>query len=418
MMHATQASSSSPGEAVAFTVFVLEGKDGAAALTIDERGTRSVVVGSSAVCTMTLADPSVSHCHARLEICGSILSIRDLGAGSVVVNGATVKEAFLRGGEIIRLGATLLSVRRHAPAEVWDELLPSAFGTMIGDSVAMRRCFRQLAEVAALDVPVLLIGEEGAGKEAAARGIHRSSARALGPFVELHPGAAPDVRSLSALVALARGGSLFVDGPAALSMDAQRALHDLLEASHDVRVLSAAWRPLSCDVGAGRMDAAFARRLGAATVVLPPLREREGDVAVLAHAFWCALLTEGEPDGDDDDDGQLPNDFLARFEGYDWPGNVRELRAALLARRTMGAFSPARQRRAKAEDADALLEAILDEGIALPAARRRILHEFEGRFAVRALARNGTVGRAARAAGMAARRLRLIAAQGEWRSAG
>jgi two-component system response regulator PilR (NtrC family) len=156
---------------------------------------------------------------------------------------------------------------------------------------------------------------------------------------------------------------------------------------------------------------ALAPLLGEASVELPPLRERDGDVARLARAFWRASAI---PDGvvaRDGDDSELPTDFLARYEGYEWPGNVRELRAAVIARQTIGPFSRARQRKAERADADALLDAIVDDGLALPDARQRILREFEGRYVVRALARNRTIGRAARAAGMAVRRLGLIAAR-------
>ncbi|NVL68012.1 sigma-54-dependent Fis family transcriptional regulator, partial [Escherichia coli] len=92
----------------------------------------------------------------------------------------------------------------------------------------------------------------------------------------------------------------------------------------DARIIAGTRRDLDRDVASGRFADDLFFLLAGGRVELPPVREREGDVALLAKHFWSELAeTEAEAAGS----SSLPEDFLPRFEHYPWPGNVRELKA-------------------------------------------------------------------------------------------
>jgi DNA-binding NtrC family response regulator len=209
---------------------------------------------------------------------------------------------------------------------------------------------RMIAKVAAYDAPVLIEGETGTGKELAARAIHYGGARKAGPFVPVNCGALPDSLIESelfghrrgaftdahsdqpGLVTLAHLGTLFLDEVDALSAKAQVTLLRFLqdqqyrpvgsrrEERADVRVVAASNRPLDVLVGENRFRLDLLYRLKLMQIRLPPLRERHGDVELLAKhfvnvgaaRFGCAPRP-------------LCRDTLRWFERYRWPGNVREL---------------------------------------------------------------------------------------------
>lgn len=410
-----------PGSSqAAFVLCVTDGPDAGTSVTIDGRALPRVVVGSGPACTLQLTDASIARCHAILALSGSQLSISNVGEdGGVIVNGATVKEAFLRGGEVLRLGNTTLEVHRDSGVDLGPRgPLPASFGRVLGHCMAMRRLFASLAALAALDVSIVLEGEEGTGKELVAREIHRQSRRADGPFVELLASPAVTQTMARALIADARGGVLFVDRATDLSQAVQSALCDALVMSNDVRVIATARRSIVREVVEGNFDQGLAVLLGTGHIELPPLREREGDIAHLASAFWHELVEAEGVDRDGDDEEGLPTDFLPRFEQYPWPGNVRELKAAVHARRAMGPLGRSRQRKIGFETADEFLDAIVEGGVPFPEARERVVREFEGRFVARALLRSGNVTRAARASGLALRQFQLISARSRRQNAG
>ena len=221
---------------------------------------------------------------------------------------------------------------------------------MIGKSTAFQDMKSTLRRFAYYDAPVLLEGETGTGKELAARFIHYQSARCDGPFVPVNCGAMPDSlienelfghrrgaftdasTDAPGIVALADLGTLFLDEVDALANKAQVALLRFLqdqqyrplggdsEKSANVRIIAASNRELSmlCDSRAFRLDLFF--RLNLFYLRLPTLRERKGDVRLLAEYFietaakryrktYCPLAAQ----------------TLDWFERYHWPGNVREL---------------------------------------------------------------------------------------------
>jgi two-component system, NtrC family, response regulator AtoC len=197
---------------------------------------------------------------------------------------------------------------------------------------------------------VLIHGETGTGKELVARALHFDGPRREGPFVELNcaslpatlveselfgheRGAFTDAKERRiGLIEAAHGGTLFLDEVAELEPATQAKLLKLLEDRHirrlgsvreqavDVRVLAASHRSLDELVAAGSFRADLYYRLGIVRVSLPPLREREGDVPLLARHFLARLAQRyGKPGL------QFTPGALQRLSGQRWPGNVREL---------------------------------------------------------------------------------------------
>ena len=256
---------------------------------------------------------------------------------------------------------------------------------MIGRSPAFLELTRLLARFAQFDVPVLLEGETGTGKELAARALHYNSRRRAQPFVPVNCGAIPDALFESelfghrrgaftdarddqpGLVALAHQGSLFLDEVDALSPKAQVGLLRFLQDQQyrplgarvvqqaDVRVIAASNRNLhrlSAD-GAFREDLLY--RLKLVHVRIPPLRERPGDALLLADHFLAAAIVRF-----DTPPKTLPHDGLAWLDEYAWPGNIRELehlvyRACLLADEAEVRMDPPGALRAGVPEGDALM---------------------------------------------------------------
>lgn len=221
---------------------------------------------------------------------------------------------------------------------------------MIGNSKAFQAVLNLIERIARCDVPVLIEGETGTGKELAARAIHYGSARRDYPFVPLNCGAIPDAlienelfghqrgaytdaaRDQAGLVQYAHHGTLLLDEVDALTPKGQVTLLRFLQdrqyrplggpssRTADVRIMAASNADLGklAESGAFRMDLLY--RLKILPLNLPPLRERSGDVALLATNFieLCnARFGRGFK--------TLDRETLAWFDRYGWPGNVREL---------------------------------------------------------------------------------------------
>ena len=406
----------SGASASTFVLAVVEGPDTGLVITLDASGPRALL-GQSPVCSLRLTDPEVSRRHASLAVTATHLQIIELGStNGTTVNGVSVKEASLHGGEAIRVGRTVIKVQREAPRFV--ELAQAAsFGRVVGESSAMKKLYPVLASLAACDKVVLLEGEAGTGKELVAEELHLASRRKDAPFVTLDASALPtqqlDARLFGAagepgLVEQAKGGTLFVNEVGNLPRDVQAKLRELLAAECDLRFIAGTRRDLDRDVASGRFADDLFFLLAGGRVELPPLRERDGDVASLARHFWAELAeTEAEAL-----DSTLPEDFLPRFEHYPWPGNVRELNAAVVARKTLGELGQAyRSEEAKDNGLD-FLSAVIEDDLPFPSARERVVKEFERRYVERVLARHGgSVTKAARASGVAHRYFQLIRAR-------
>ena len=276
----------------------------------------------------------------------------------------------------------------------------------------MKKLYPVLTSLAATDKPILLEGEAGTGKELVAEELHRASGRTDGPFLSLESSAiavselAGQLFGAGGLVEQARGGVLFIDEIGNLPRDVQATLRETMAKVRDIRVVAATKRDLDRDVAQGRFDDDLFFLLAAGLIEMPALRDRDGDVQMLARNFWTELApTSGGND-------ELPEDFLPRFEHYPWPGNVRELRSAVLARMTMGELGPTyRSDEAKQQGLD-FLSAVIEEDLPFPTARERVVGEFERRYVERVLARHaGNVTQAARASGVAHRYFQLVKAR-------
>ena len=221
---------------------------------------------------------------------------------------------------------------------------------LVGESPAMRKALALLARVAPADSTVLLRGESGTGKELAARAIHRGSRRAEGPFVAINCASLSETlleselfghekgaftgasaRQLGKLEA-AHGGTLFLDEmgeiPPALQARLLRVLQERTfervgghrPITVDLRLVAATNRDLEAAIRDGRFREDLFYRINVITVNLPPLRKRQGDVALLARYFTSIL---GQRLGRAVI-GPSPA-ALALLEAYAWPGNVRQL---------------------------------------------------------------------------------------------
>lgn len=221
---------------------------------------------------------------------------------------------------------------------------------LIGNSPAMRRVKRDIEQVAGTDAAVLILGETGTGKELIARAIHASSRRKDKPMVTLNCGAIPSTLIESELFGhekgaftgatqkrdgrftLADGGSIFLDEIGELPLDMQVKLLRVLQEGEfepvgssrtrkvDVRVIAATNRDLHQAVLEAKFRADLYYRLNVFPLSVPPLRERNEDIPLLAAAFVGRFARRmGRANV------SLTADDLDRLKSYDWPGNVREL---------------------------------------------------------------------------------------------
>jgi transcriptional regulator with PAS, ATPase and Fis domain len=226
---------------------------------------------------------------------------------------------------------------------------------VIGRSQEMAKLEREVALVAAQPVPVVLVtGETGVGKALVARKLHYASARAAGPFIELNAAAIPETlveselfghergafsdareRKLG-LVEVADGGTLFLDEVGDLGAAPQAKLLTFLESfsfrrvgatqtrTVDVRVVAATNRDLAQKVQDGTFRADLYYRLSSLTLVIPPLRQRTGDVRALAEHFLAAYAARFHKRF-----RRISDEATAILERWSWPGNVRELKSVL-----------------------------------------------------------------------------------------
>ncbi|MBL8622918.1 MAG: sigma-54-dependent Fis family transcriptional regulator [Myxococcales bacterium] len=222
---------------------------------------------------------------------------------------------------------------------------------LLGASPVMQQVRALMLRIASTSANVLINGESGTGKEIVARGLHRLSRRASGPFVAINCAALPEPLLESELFGYARGaftdaradraglfshadgGTLFLDEigemPRTLQPKLLRALEErsirpigaTAEVAIDVRVLAATHRDLAADVEAGRFRADLYYRLNALRLTLPPLRDRKDDIAELARHFARSIAAH-----DDSPARELSADAIDRLRQLPWPGNVRELR--------------------------------------------------------------------------------------------
>jgi DNA-binding NtrC family response regulator len=344
-----------------FAVEVVHGPDAGKVF----KGTaRSMQVGTHPSAEILLTDPHVSRVHARIDVDEKDVLLGDLGStNGTRVQGVRVRQVVLEDGNVIELGATRLRFRLlDEPFEIELAGEPS-FEGLIGRSVAMLELFAILARVAPTDASILLEGETGTGKELVARALHTRSRRSGKPFVVFDCGAVPPtlieselfgaekgaytgaVTARGGVFERADGGTLFLDELGELPVDLQPKLLRAIESGEvtrlggeqvrkvDLRVVAATNRDLARMIAEQKFRADLYYRLAVIRVRVPPLRERDGDVQLLAAHFARQVLGDLART-------RIPEPTLeAIFETlkhHPWPGNVRELRnvverAAILA---------------------------------------------------------------------------------------
>jgi DNA-binding NtrC family response regulator len=237
----------------------------------------------------------------------------------------------------------------HRVAQV-AEVAEGPASMIIGNHPAIVEVYKAVARVAPLDVPVLVRGETGTGKELVARAIHRYGPDPDGPFVPLNCGAIPESlleselfghrrgaftgadRDRRGAVEEAAGGTLLLDEVAELPPLLQVKLLRFLQEGEvrplgseravtvRTRVVAATHRDLRQEIRAGRFREDFYYRLSGYEITLPPLRERSSDIPLLVEHFRRRIAHRL----DRDLQGPSP-DSLRLFEAHSWPGNVREL---------------------------------------------------------------------------------------------
>jgi transcriptional regulator with PAS, ATPase and Fis domain len=225
---------------------------------------------------------------------------------------------------------------------------------IVGDCAAMREVFDRIRRFARCDAPVLISGETGTGKELAAQAIHQKSDRKNGPFIAINCAALPATLIASELFGYEKGaftgaltrklglieqannGTLFLDEIGDLPLDLQAHMLRFLQ-EHTItrvgghmpvhvnaRVISASHVNLEAAMAAGTFRSDLFYRLNVLPLRMPALRERDGDLLLLASYFLRRITQEI---------GTGPMDFSpeakAVIQAYSWPGNVREMIAAV-----------------------------------------------------------------------------------------
>jgi len=412
-------------------VIAIDGPDRGKELVVSATSPAPLLVGTGPACDLVLIDPQVSRRHLSLSATALGVQVVDLGStNGTQVGSIRIADAVLTGGEVIRLGASSLRVdlaEGVATASLWPT---ESFGRLLGASVAMRRLYPLCAKLAASSIPLIVEGATGTGKELLAESLHEMGPRKNHPFV-VFDCAAIDSRNVE--VALfgeeqRRGGSngeprkgvfeeagsgtLLIDEITELPLVVQAKLLRVLERGEICRVGGDGWVPAPArviatsrrnvdhEVELGRFREDLFFRLGTARIELPPLRQRQDDLSLLADHFW-RQLAEGRPP---------PPNLTAAFEGYAWPGNVRELFNVVARKVALGDVDaePRATPVAAALDSKSF-ERVLDLDLSFSEARARVVSEFERFFVERVLAKHdGNVSRAAAASGIARRYFQIL----------
>jgi DNA-binding NtrC family response regulator len=365
-----------------------------------------VTIGSAPDNDLVLADDFVSGWHCVVQPLGRRVVVVDCGSrNGTFVAGARVGSCELAPGTRLTIGRTGMRVTGEAAP---DE------GELLGRSPVMRKLRETIAQLGPTRATVLLLGESGTGKELCARALHAASGRP-GAFVALNCGAiSPELveselfghergaftganAKRAGLFAEADGGTLFLDEVAELPTGLQPKLLRVLETGGvrpvggagerkvDVRVVAATHQDLKALVKARSFRLDLYHRLATVEVMVPSLRERRGDVELLARHFLDEAAAVSGPK-------VLSPAAREAIVEYGWPGNVRELRNAIQRAAILGGavIEPGDLRIDEDDAATAAGDAVAIEG--------RSMEELERDAIEAALKRAGGSRRAAAAA--------------------
>jgi transcriptional regulator of acetoin/glycerol metabolism len=314
---------------------------------------RPLTLGRGEECDVVLPGTEISRRHAELRNNGGALSIRDLDSvNGTFVRGVQLHESPLTAGDVIRLGewvGVVAAIQDGDPTPPFAQIAPNLLG-----GPALARALELGLRAAKSNLPLLIQGETGTGKEVTARAIHELSGRD-GPFIGINCAALPEALAEGELFGYRRGaftgaeaanvghfraaqrGTLLLDELTDLSLPVQAKLLRVLEERRvvplgestpialDVRVIAATQQPLADAVLEKRFRADLFARLDGLTIKLPPLKERPEDIGYLVHE-----LLQKHSGGKAIAVEPL---LIERLCLHDWPFNLREL--DLLIRRLL-----------------------------------------------------------------------------------
>jgi len=275
------------------------------------------------------------------------VALRAVGAGAYDFLGKPIQLDELR---LVLKRCFHVALLEREFLEIRARIESDAFEGMIGSSPQMQRVFGTIRKVATTDAPVLIQGESGTGKEMVALGIHQRGARRSAPFVPINCGAIPENLLESELfghekgaftgahaqrkghIEAAEGGTLFLDEvgelPPPLQVKLLRFLQEQKfsrvggrgEISVNVRVIAATNADLRKNMITGGFREDLYYRLAVVEMALPPLREREGDIEVIARSFLDRFARENKKPG-----LTFAPEAVRAMGRHAWPGNIREL---------------------------------------------------------------------------------------------
>jgi transcriptional regulator with GAF, ATPase, and Fis domain len=322
----------------------------------------AVLIGDASMNEPYARQPSIQQLSLRSVLCAPLvasdeafaliyLENRQVANCFTEVQRDLLDEVCTLAAPRLRAAVAMSAAQRRAEAL---ELTHSHSDGILTVDPDMMRVLKTVHQIATTDLPVLIQGETGTGKELIARAVYRHSARVKGPFIALNCATIPATligselfgfvqgaftganRDRVGFVGAAHRGTLFLDEIGDVPLDLQPHLLRVLQSGEftrlgnsrteqvDVRFLAATNRDLESEVKAGRFRADLFYRLSAITLWVPPLRERPHDVRLLAEHFARATAARyGRPVP------RLTEDCLSALTSYSFPGNVRELESEM-----------------------------------------------------------------------------------------
>jgi transcriptional regulator with GAF, ATPase, and Fis domain len=323
---------------------------------------KAVLIGDASMTEPYSTQPSIQQLSLRSVLCAPLVASEEAFA-LIYLENRQVANCFAEEQRKLldeicalaapRLRAAVAMSQAQRRAEALEHAHCQADGILTADPV-MESVLQTVRQIATTDLPVLIEGETGTGKELIARAVYRHSARVKGPFVVLNCAAIPATLIGSELFGFVQGaftganrdrvgfigaahhGTLFLDEIGDLPLDLQPHLLRVLQSGEftrlgnsrtekvDVRFIAATNRDLDSEVKAGRFRADLFYRISAVTLRLPPLRDRTHDIRLLAEHFVRAAASRyGRPVP------RLTEECLSALVAYSFPGNVRELESEM-----------------------------------------------------------------------------------------
>ncbi len=319
-----------------------------------------VSIGRSESADIQVSDPLMSRVHARIHI-GPQLMVTDLGSS----NGTRVRGRRIPArqptpiafGDTIEVGSTVVIVQPDLSGRTTEDLDVTDAGLSRAPDVdsPMDRLHELARRIAKSQINVLLLGETGVGKEVMARRLHESSNRADKPFLGLNCASLNEqlfeselfgyekgaftgaAQAKPGLIETADGGTVFLDEVGEMPLSTQAKLLRVLEERRvmrvgglrarevDVRFVAATNQDLQKEIEMGTFREDLYYRLNGISLVIPPLRERPGEIPILARRF----IREACRQAGFDVEPVLSRAALDWMGSYGWPGNIRELRNAI-----------------------------------------------------------------------------------------